>query len=48
MYIMDVHGKMEKKGKICQPQILISLLLSPRGSQTTEADFKNILFKTKT
>lgn len=42
---MAVHLKMENL-QTCQPEILIGLLLSPRGSQTTnEADFKNILFK---
>lgn len=42
---MAVHWKMENL-QICQPEILIGLLLSPRGSQTTNrADFKNILFK---
>lgn len=47
---MAAHGKLEEKNlKTWQPEISVSLLLSPRVSQTAkEADFKNIFIKTKT
>lgn len=50
VHVMAAYGKMEEKNlQTWQPVILISFLLSPRGSQTTnEADFKNIFIKTKT
>lgn len=45
---MAAYGKMEKNLQTWQPEILISLVLSLRGSQTTnEANFKNIFIKTK-